>query len=329
MDLTVPVTVQSVGRGRVEATISATGGLRALRMAQLTTEVQGLYHLVPDEGGRSPHPGTSVKAGQLVARLENEELVVNARRGSRQLASDVAERTLSEKQVLYKRGLVTQKEVDDAQRSVEEARSSLQDAIIQIRKTEIRSPIAGCITGLSETTEGTLMDSRTVIATVMDYTRVIMELKVPNAYIARIFPGQMVRVRNYAFPDETFTGKVTGVDPALDPATRTFSVEATVENPNLRLRPGMFAEAEVVTEAREDVVVIPRGFITKRRNQDVVFIEEEGRAQMVEVKTGLGDREDVEITEGLEAGDRLITSNFETLRARTRVRVTGEGVLGK
>jgi RND family efflux transporter MFP subunit len=126
-----------------------------------------------------------------------------------------------------------------------------------------------------------------------------------------------------------FAGRITAVDPALDPTTRTFRAEGTIENPDRLLRPGMFVKAEVVTESHEDVVVIPRQFVLNRQNQKVVFIEESGRAQMRQVKVGLEGRENVEVLDGLEDGDRMITSNYETLRRRTRVRVTGEGVPGR
>jgi RND family efflux transporter MFP subunit len=162
----------------------------------------------------------------------------------------------------------------------------------------------------------------------MNYDRVLVDLKIPNAFISKISLGQTLRVENYAFPDRTFAGVISAVDPALDPNTRTFRVVGNVNNPDLLLRPGMFVKAEIVTESREDVVVIPRRYVLTRQNSKVVFVEEEGRAQMRNVTTGLEDREHVEITEGIEAGERLITSNYETLRARTKVRVTGEGVPG-
>jgi RND family efflux transporter MFP subunit len=187
----------------------------------------------------------------------------------------------------------------------------------------VRASISGHLTGLTDATEGTLVNQNTLIGKIMDYSQVLVDLKIPNSQIVAVTLGQTVRVRNYAFPDRTFSGRTTGVDPALDPATRTFRVVATVENPELLLRPGMFVEAEIVTESREDVVLVPRELVLTRRNRKVVFVEEEGRAQMRDVETGLEDRERVEILEGVDTGERLITSNYETLRPRTRVRVTG------
>ena len=84
----------------------------------------------------------------------------------------------------------------------------------------------------------------------------------------------------------------------------------------------MFVRAEIVKASHQNVVVVPKRLVVKRQNQDVIFVEESARAQMRTVETGLESRDSIEVTDGIEEGDRLITSNYETLRARTRVRVT-------
>ena len=328
VDLTVPVTVQTVGWDTMESTVTATGTLRSIQEAQLITEVEGIFFLEKTKQSGKLAEGSRVEKGQLVARLVNEELMANARIESRNLALSRAIKNLNEQEVMFKRGLVTEKEVDEARTVAADATSNQKDSRIQIEKTRVESPISGILTGLTGLTEGTLIESRTIIGTIMNYDQVLVDLKIPNAFISKITLGQTLRVENYAFPDRVFAGAISAVDPALDPNTRTFRVVGAVNNPDLLLRPGMFVKAEIVTESREDVVVIPRRYVLTRQNSKVVFVEEEGRAQMRNVTTGLEDRELVEITEGIEAGERLITSNYETLRARTRVRVTGEGVPG-
>lgn len=329
VDLTVPVTVQAVRLDTMEATVAATGTLRPSREARIQTEVEGILRYVARGVGGRPTEGMRVTRNQEIARLVNRELVVNARLESRELARSVAKRTLREQEVLVDRKLATEKDLDEARRVLAEAESNYEDALVQIAKTTIRTPIAGFLTGLADVTEGTLVDARTIIATVMDYNRVLVDLKVPNAYIASISPGQVLRVENYALPDRRFLGTVEVVDPAIDPVTRTFRVVGSVENPDLTLRPGMFVKAEIVTKSHEDAVAVPRRFVLTRQNRKVVFVEEEGRAQMRDVVLGLEGPEQVEILEGLEPGERLITSNYETLRPRTRVRVTGEGAAGR
>ena len=325
VDLTVPVTVEAVKLGTMESLVEATGSLLPIREVELTTEIEGRFRWVPADGAARRVQGEEVGEGDIIARIDNQEHVVNARLQVRTLARELARKALDEQETLFKRGLTTENDVEDARREKAETQSSYEDALIRIAKTEVRSPVAGFLTALTDATEGTLLPNRTAVATVIDYRKVIIDLKIPNTYIAVVELDQPIHVENYAFPNMFFDGKITAVDPALDPSTRAFRVMATVENPELMLRPGMFVRAEIVTESREDVVRIPRQYVLTRRNQKVVFVEEGGRAQMVEVEEGLEDRTHVEIVSGLEPGDRLVTSNYETLRDRTRVRVTGSG----
>ena len=326
VDLTVPVTVEPVALGTIESIVTATGTLRPIREAELIAQLKGDLFYAETNGAGKLTDGSPVSRGQVVARIENREWVVNAKVEPRQLARDNAKRTLDEQEVLLKRGLTTEKEVENARRTWADADYTYQDAQIQIGKTKLRSPIDGFLTGVTGITEGTEIKQNTSLCKVMDYTQVLVDLKIPNAQITAVQLGQVVRVYNYALPNKIFEGTVTTIDPALDPVTRTFRVVGTVGNPDLLLRPGMFVKTEIVTEAREDVVLVPRKLVLTRQGRKVVFIEEEGRAQMRDVETGLEDRERIEVVSGVDQGERLITSNYETLRRRTRVRITGQGV---
>ena len=326
VDLTVPVTVQPVELGTIESVVTATGTLRPRREAELVTEVRGDLFLVEPESGQKPGRGSRVESGQLVFELKNPGWVVGARLKSRQLAMETARRTLNEQETLLERGLVTEVDVETARKTLVDAESDHEDALIQIDKTRGRAPIAGHLTEFTQVTEGTLVEQGIAIGRVVDFTEVLVDLKLPNARIRDVGMGQHVRVINYAFPDRTFPGRITAIDPALDPTTRTFQVEATLENADLMLKPGMFVKAEIVTESHEAAVLVPRELILTRRNRKIVFVEENARAQMRELETGLEDRQFVEVVSGLEEGERLITSNHETLRSRARVQVTGEGV---
>lgn len=326
VDLTVPITVEPVKSGLIESIITATGTIRSGRKAQMITEVKGnLIYVIPNGTDRLTE-GTMVFKGQVIASLENRELIVNARLESKKLARSAAKRGLKEQETLFKRGLVPEKDVEDGRKLFVDAESNYQDAIIQIEKTRIRAPIDGFLTGLTDATEGTLVNTGTLIGSIMDYRKVLVDLKIPNSQISNVGLGLKIRVINYAFPDKTFEGKLTTIDPALDPTTRTFRVVGSVENSNLILRPGMFVKANIITKAHEDVIIVPRNLILMRRNQKVVFVEQEGRAQMRDIEIGLEDKKWVEILNGLEVGENVITSNFETLRSRTRVRITGEGI---
>ena len=325
VDLVVPVTVQPVARGTIESFVSTTGSLRASRSADILVEVRGDLFYVEGVNRKKPVEGTRVNGGDHIARIESEEYVNGIRLQSRQLGLENAQNNLAEKQALFEEGLAVASEVQAAQKTVADAESDIADAYIQLGKMDVYAPILGYLTGLVDTTEETIVEANTVIGQVVDYSQVITDLKIPNSQMPNIDLGQEVRVINYAFRDQTFIGAVSVLDPALDPATRTFRVEVTVDNPGLVLRPGMFIKADIVVEQRSDIIVIPKELVLSRQNRSVVFVEEEGRAQQRNIETGLSNDLMVEVIAGLSEGERLITRNFETLRSRTQVRVTGEG----
>ena len=322
VDLTVPVTVAAATLGRIESTFTATGTLRAIREAALTVEVKGDLFLAKANGAGLLTQGSEVRKGQVVARLANKEWIVNANLESRRLAKETAAHTVREKQALFSRGLATEVDLQNARKALAEAASGYEDAVIKVSKTEIRAPLSGLLTDVTIVTEGTEIKAGESIARIVDYSDVLVDLRVPNSQIAQVTVGRPVRVTNYAFPDRRFEGSITSVDPVLDPTTRTLKVVATVGNADLLLRPGMFVKIEIVTDALDGAIVVPKELVIRRQNQKVLFVESNARADMREVTTGLESRDSIEIVVGLEEGDRLITSNFETLRSRTRVRVT-------
>lgn len=322
VDLTVPVTVSPAALSTIESTITATGTLRAIREAPILSEVKGDLFLAEVNGVGRLADGVRVEAGQAIARVENEEWIVGANVASRKLALQTAQHTVKEKEALFARGLTTEVEVNNAKKALADAQGSYDEARIKVRKTAVRAPISGVMTEVTQTTQGTEIQANTLIGKVVDYGQVLVDLRIPNSQVLAISLGKPVRVSNYAFPDAVFEGRITAVDPVLDATTRTLRVVATVDNPELMLRPGMFVRTEIVKDAHADVVVVPKQLVVKRQNRDVVFVEEGARAQMREVETGLESRDSIEIVSGVEAGDRLITSNYETLRPRTRVRVT-------
>ncbi len=328
-NLTVPVTVMPVGVGTIESTVESTGSLLPLHVAELIAEVKGDLFFSQSSGGRRLEEGHRVASGQLIARIESDEWLVSVRQESRELAVVNAQRALEDKQALFEEGLGIETDVDNARKILVDANADLENAYIQLDKMQILAPIAGFLTELADITESTLVQQNTVIGKVVDYSRVLVDLNIPNSQINTVRLGQPVRIVNYAFPDLTFAGEITIMDPALNPTTRTFRVEATVNNPDLVLRPGMFVRAEIVTETRAGVVIIPRELILSRQNRQVVFIAQGGVAEMREITTGLEDEMFVEVLEGLSEGERLITSNYETLRSRTEVQVTGQSGPGR
>ena len=133
----------------------------------------------------------------------------------------------------------------------------------------------------------------------------------------------LARVRHHAFEDETFEGRLVRLAPAHDATTRTFRVEVEVDNAAGRLRPGMFLEVVFVAETRDEVAIVPRQAVVERQGRKVVFVVRGKKAEQREVVLGLGDDRRVEVREGVEPGERIVTRGVETLSDDTPVRDSG------
>lgn len=319
-DLTFPVSVEKVKRGPIAEYISTTGTLMAIREERVLAEVDGILKIAKNNGA-SPAAGVKVKASDLLAEIENQEYLLTVRVESNKMAKDNAARELDKQEALFKEGGVTEKELELARRNALDARLNYEAAIIKVDKLNLKAPISGFIANLKSINDGTRINAGFVLCTIMDYSTVQATVNLPNTDLGRVQTGQKVVITNYALESEIFEGVVTTIDPTIDQRTRTFAVTIEIENPKLRLRPGMFVKADVVVESREQAIVIPKISLATRNNKPVVYIVEGASAQEREVRTGIETREEIEILEGIAENEQLVVQGQETLRDKSKVRV--------
>jgi RND family efflux transporter MFP subunit len=315
-ELTIPVTVEAVGRGDIAAYLSATGTVQARREENVTTDVEGVLRLV-----RPLAAGQAVRAGQLLAEVDNPEYLLDVRVESQRMAMENAQRELEKQEALFAEGGVTEKELEIARRTALDARLNYETATLKAGKVRIVAPVSGIVSGLQTGADGTRVPARFQICSIKDYASVLIPVKLPNTDLGRVQPGQEALIRNYALPDDVFEGRLHTIDPTIDPQTRTFTVTVEAPNPDLRLRPGMFVKVDLVQERHEQAVVIPKTALQVRNNTPVVFIVEGASAEMREVTTGIEAGETVEIVSGLSEGERLVIRGQETLRDKAKVRI--------
>ncbi len=320
-DLTMPVVVEKVKLGPIAEFVSATGTLRANREEKVVAQVQGILHLTHNNGVLFA-AGAPVKAEQLLAEIENQEYLLEVRVESHKLAMNNAARELEKQEALFKEGGVTEKELEIARRTELDARLNYEAAQLRVEKLKLRSPIAGIITNLQTNVDGALIPAGFQLCTIMDYTSVVVQVNLPNSDLNRIQTGQKVNITNYALPDEVFQGRVTAIDPTIDPQTRTFSATIQTANDKRRLRPGMFVKTDIIVENHPNAVIIPKSALQTRDNRPIVFVVQGVSAELREVTTGIETREDIEILEGLAEDERLVVKGHETLRDKSKVRVT-------
>jgi len=319
--LRVPVTIEEVKKGDIASFISLTGTLLSAEEMPVLAELGGNIHF-EGVGLKAPKNGDIVKKDQVLAKVTNEDHILNVRLEYKKLAMEQAARDLIEKKRLGEMGGIPPREVEAAERNKMDTELNYQKAILDLEKLNVKAPMDGVLADMQAFTEGQKINNNTELGKVMNFTRVRCELNVTNDDIAKVKTGQDVFVTNFAYEDEPFLGRVVKISPTIDPTTRTFKVDVEVNNPDLRLRPGMFVRADIIVSKRANVVRVPKHLIFTRNNREVVFIAEEQVAKMKEVSVGLTDAEYAEILNGVEEGDKLVIRGYETLKDNTKVRVS-------
>jgi membrane fusion protein, multidrug efflux system len=323
LDIAAPVTVKEVTLGSIEEFITTTGTVDATQSYDIKSETQGDYHLAVNPRTKRPYAvGDEVKKGEAIVTLESPDLQNSVKMESVKLNLDLTQREYEKQKSLYDKGGVTLTELKSAERSLIDAKYSFESAELQLAKLKILVPFDGILTDITYYTPGIKTPSGSAIATVMNYSRLTMDVNLPAKQMGRISEGQPARISNVNLPGKMFSGQIIDVSPALDSSTHTFKATIRVDNPDRTLKPGMFVKVEIVVDHRENVVVIPKDVITARRESKSVFVVERGIAVERRIVTGIENPDNVEVTEGLNEEDRLVIKGFETLRNRAKVKVT-------
>lgn len=329
LEFSVPVSVRDVAKGAVEDRIVATGTLRAMEMVTLRAETAGILECARGPGGRRLAEGDNVRAGQLIAEIKGEDVRLAARSDSTGQRYEAAARDRESKRRLFDQGLISELEYRAAETAYADAKVDWERSQLTESRSRLVTPIAGVVLRLARDeqenllADGQLVSQGTVVAQIARTQRLVADVDLVGADVARVREGLPARVRQTAAPDETAEGRLVRLAPALNPQTRTLRAEVHLDNPQGRLRPGMFVEVTLVAERREDVVVVPREAVTERGGGKVVFVLDGQRVSKRDVMLGLGDDEIVEVREGLNPGERVVVRGLETLTDGTKVRVSG------
>jgi RND family efflux transporter MFP subunit len=155
----------------------------------------------------------------------------------------------------------------------------------------------------------------------MDYSKMYMEVKFSEKNIKNIKVGQMASITNYTLKEDTLKGKITQISPAVNPETRSFNGYMEIYNPKNILRPGMFVKADITTEEKENIIVIPENVIVNSPRGKIVYIVERKRSVEKLIETGLESDKEIEIKSGLKPNQRLIITGYEMLHNHARVKI--------
>ena len=321
-EISIPVSVEEVKKKTIEEFIVTTGTVYSMQESILRSEISGYYRLLTNPKTKRPFAlGDFVDKGQEMIHLEDEEFENNIKLESQRLNLDISKNEFEKQQSLYEKGGVTFRELKNAELAYVNAKYSYDNALIQLSKMKITSPFYGVIVGLPYYTQGTRVASNQEMVKIMNYDKLYMEVNLPGKELDRIKVGQSVRVMNYTLPEDTLTGSIAQVSPAIDPESRTFKASLTIDNPDWMMRPGMFVKTELVVAREDSALVIPKNVILSKQRGKTVFIVQRGAAQERVISTGLENPKEVQVTSGLQDNERLVVKGFETLRNRSKVKI--------
>jgi RND family efflux transporter MFP subunit len=276
--------------------------------------------------------GQPVRLGQLLGRLKDDAVadqVLSARSAVRTAdeAVVVARRNAERTEKLARAGAVAERELEQARWSVTNAEGGLADAKARLAAaekalgyTELRSPISGIVSE-RQVNAGDNVSSGNPLFTVVDPSSLRLEAQVPVTAIATLKVGTPVPFSIDGYDDRQFEGRVTRINPAVDPTTRQVRITVALPNKAGRLVSGLFAQGRVAIETRVGLVV-PTSAIDRRDLRPTATRIEGGVAKRVEVVLGIEDQtlDRVEITSGLAPGDTVVIGAARSIQPGTRVR---------
>lgn len=261
--------------------------------------------------------GDKVKKGDVIAEMDKSQLVQQALQVEN-LATDLAR--LEE---LYKEGGVALQQLDQMRTQYDVAKKALN---YLAENATLRSPISGVVTGRYYD-NGDMPTSATApgIATVMQIDVVKVRVNVSEEYFPRVKEGMEVEIIADSYPDKIFDGKITLIFPLIDAATHSFTVEISIPNKNLELRPGMYSHVNLKFGTKE-LIVLQDMAVQKQigSNEKYVFVVEEGVAKRRTIKTGRTYNDKVEVIEGIALGDKIVVKGAGRLLEGDKVELAKE-----
>ena len=328
----VPVEVAQIQHGPIALRRTFSGELEALAEFVVAPKVSGRVERV------IVNIADTIKRGQVVAELDNDEYVqavaqakadlevARAKLSEAKSALEIANREFKRSESLLKRKVTSDSEFDVARQEQLEKQAQLKVAAAQVTKAESSLETVNIRLGYTKVTagwsggddhrvvaeryvdEGQTVAANEPLLLIVELHPIVGVVFVTERDYARLKPGQLVSLTTDAYPGEKYTGRIDRIAPVFRKSTRQARVEMTIENPQHRLKPGMFIRATVVLTQVKEATIVPEQALTIRDDRSGIFIiSEDGRSvTWREVKVGIRESDRVQV-EGQGLSGRVVT----------------------
>ena len=306
-------------------TLASVGSVSAVQGAVVSTELGGTVSEIKFENG------ASAKKGDVLLKLDtsSEEAQLRSADADAELARADMERARD----LVQRKVISKSEWDAADAKSQQKKAQADNMRAMITKKEVRAPFDGQL-GIRQVNVGQMINAGQQVVPLQSLDPVYVDFALPQQRLAKLSTGLEVRVRSDAVPGREFVGKLTAIDSAVDVMTRNIALQATLENHDHTLRPGLFAKVDVILPAKKSVLVIPATAIAYAPYGDSVFVIEKKkdpksgkqsqvlRQQFIRTDETRGDF--VSVTNGLKAGEVIASSGVFKLRNGMEVTINNQ-----
>jgi membrane fusion protein (multidrug efflux system) len=305
-------------------TTNVVGTMAAIHGVTVSADLPGTVDKIQFESGRS------VQQGDVLVELDTRQ--ERAQLQSMEAQRDWAKVTYARMNELVKEGVISRADYDKAVADQRQYEANVAEIKAAIDRKTIRAPFSGVL-GIRQVNLGQYLASGGPIVPLQSLNPIYVNFNVPQEVIAHLKMGQSVRLTSKDLAGGQFAGKVNALDSVIDPATRNVQVQATVSNPQAKLRPGMFVEVELGVGADRSVIPLPASAINYAPFGDSVFIltdmkDKDGKPyravkqQFVKVEGSRGDQ--VAVVAGVHPGEEIVTSGVFKLRNGAAVAVNNK-----
>lgn len=289
--------------------ISVSGSLLAFEEVELKNEVAGRVVKI------NLPEGKFVKQGTLLVKLFDDDLQSSLRKLTTQLA--IQQQIYNRQSELMKVNGITQNDYEQTGLQLNSLKADIEIQKAMIRKTEVLAPFDGVI-GLRNISVGAIVTPSTLLSTIRTENKIKLDFSVPEKYSSVINTGMKVKF-NMSNADKQYDATVIATEKGIDVSSRSLKVRAIVNNIGKELLAGAFANVTLRLSENKNALLIPTGTIIPEEQNKRIIVAQQGKAHFILVKTGIRKASDIEIIDGIQPGDTVITSGLLFLKEGSKL----------
>ena len=307
----IPVVATPARTEHLSLEVEALGTARASESIDVTSKVANLVTAIRFTEGQQ------VRKGDILVELDGAQARADLAVADAALKESASQ--LQRSRELYATKVLSDQQIEQIESTYSANVARVAAARSRLNDTVIRAPFNGRV-GLRRASVGGLVAPGTVITTLDDTSTIKLDFTVPERVVAAMKPGLTLEAKSVAYPGKVFEGKVASVDSRVDPNTRSVVVRALVPNGDGLLKPGMFLNVHL-SRGMADVLVVPEESLVPEQGDVFVYVVQDGKASKRKIQTGQRSVGTVQVTDGLQAGEIVVTEGTQKLRDGASVSV--------